>query len=187
MRLAPSLFLACSLAGSSLAQTPVDTTLAAASAAKPNVSVTAGQALQLKAGDYGREAVDELTDDLASTVGHALAHSKSGAPLRVKLVLEDASPTRPTMAQLGRVPSLSERSIGLGGAWIDGYVLTADNKQIPISYSFYETDLRDELAPAMWSDASRAFVQLADQLAHGKLPNQAAPNVPQGSFARWPR
>jgi hypothetical protein len=187
MRLALSLIAVLALTGAADAQTPADTALAAAPPSKPNVSVEAGQALQLKAGDYGRDAVSQLTDDLASTVGKALARSHSGAPVRVKLVLEDATPTRPTLAQLGRVPGLSERSIGLGGAWIDGYVLTADNKQLPISYSFYETNLRDELAPSMWSDASRAFEQLADQLARGKYPNEAPPNVSSQSFAHWPR
>jgi hypothetical protein len=187
MRLALSLILAATLSGAASAQTPTDTALAAASPAKPDVSVVVGQALQLKAGDYGSWALTELTKDLTSTIGKALAHSHGGTPLQVKLVLEDATPTRPTAAQLGREAGLSERSIGLGGAWIDGYVLTADNKKVPISYSFYETDLRNEMAPAMWSDADRAFDLLASQLAHGKYPEQNAPNVPQGGFAHWPR
>jgi hypothetical protein len=187
MRLALSVLLAAALAGAASAQTPADPAVAAAAPSKPEVSVAVGQALQLKAGDYGPSAVTELANDLASTIGKALARSHSGAPLRVKLVLEDATPTRPTVAQLSRNAGLSERSIGLGGAWIDGYVLTADNRKIPISYSFYETDLRDEMAPAMWSDAERAFDLLAGQLAHGKYPKQTAPNVPQGGFAHWPR
>jgi hypothetical protein len=187
MRLALSLLAFLAVTGAAHAQTPADTALAAASPSTPNVSVETGQALQLKAGDFGQSAVTELTQDLASTVGKALAHSHSGAPMRVKLVLEDASPTRPTVAQLGRDAGLSERSIGLGGAWIDGYVLTPDNKQVPISYSFYENDLRDELGPTMWSDASRAFEQLAGQLAHGKYPNEAPPKVNEQSFAHWPR
>ncbi|MHB8286926.1 MAG: hypothetical protein ACYDD1_19925 [Caulobacteraceae bacterium] len=187
MRLALSLIAALAVTGAARAQTPTDIALAAAPSSQPNISVETGQALQLKSGDFGPEAVTELTNDLASTVGKALAHSHNGAPVRVKLVLEDASPTRPTIAQLGRVPGMSERSIGLGGAWIDGYVLTADNKQLPISYSFYQTNLRDELAPSMWSDANRAFEQLADQLARGKYPKEAPPDAPQQSFAHWPR
>ncbi len=185
MRLALSLILA-TLAGAASAQTPADTAVASASTSKPDLSVVAGQALQMKAADYGASAVTELTDDLASTVGRALARSHSGAPVQVKLVLEDATPTRPTAAELGHDAGLSEGSIGLGGAWIDGYVLTADNRRIPISYSFYETDLRDEMAPAMWSDADRAFDELASQLARGKYPKQAEPNRPQGGFAHWP-
>lgn len=187
MRLALSLILVAALTGAASARTPDEMPLAAAPSSKPNVSVTAGQALQMKAADYGQSAVNELTKDLASTVGTALTHSHRATPLEVKLVLEDATPTRPTAAQLGHNPGLSERSIGLGGAWIDGYVLTADNTRIPISYSFYETDLRNELAPAMWSDASRAFDQLASRLAHGDYPREAAPDVTQDSFAHWPR
>ena len=163
MRLA-ILFAAASLLGASaLAHAPADA--APGPSPTPQVTVTAGQALQLSANDYGPEAVKELTEDLAQAVGKSLGHSRNNEVREAHLVLENATPTRPTAAQLGHNPGLSELSIGLGGAWIDGYVVTADNKKTPIGFSFYETNLRNDLAPAMWSDAERAF----DMLVTGKF------------------
>ena len=83
-----------------------------AHAAEPQVTVTAGQALQLKGETFGPGAVDGLTHDLARTVGAALSRG-AGGPSEVRLVLQDASPSR------------SQASLNLGGAWIDGFVIAA--------------------------------------------------------------
>lgn len=187
MRLSLLTFGAAVLLGSGSAFAQTAPTQPPGSLSKPQVTVAVGQALQLNAGEYGQAAVKQLADDLAQTVGRALAHSRTNSLLEAHLVLESATPTRPTAAQLGSNAGLSERSIGLGGAWIDGYVVTAANQKRPISYSFYETDLRNELAPTMWSDAERAFDMLAAQLSHGKYPQQAGAAPTQASFAQWPR
>lgn len=154
-----------------------------------NVTVSIGQSMQQKVGDYGQRDVDELTRELAKAVGTAVDRAHGGeAPNQLQLVLEDATPNRPTPHQLGENASLSANSIGLGGAWVDGAVAFADGRKVPVSFSFYESDLRNELAPSTWGDADRAFDMLARRLAKGDIPNQAAPATSShGSFARWPR
>ncbi len=87
------------------------------------------------------------------------------------LVIESATPNRPTMAEMGAVTGLSLSSIGLGGAVISGTVTAADGTVQPISYRWHETDLRQVRGYATWSDADRAFDWLASEIARGKVPN----------------
>ena len=188
-RLIPAaLIAACGLADAALSQTPC-TAVGPGAVGAPDVTVTAGQALQDKSGDYGFEEIDGLTRQLASVVGRAVARSHApNAPVRLQLVLQDATPNRPTATELGRNAGLSLRSIGLGGAWIDGSATMADGRKVSIGYSFYETDLRNELGPTTWSDAERAFDMLAARLAKGDLPQRASPDpAPKSNaFAHFP-
>src|SRR4051812_48407106 len=94
-----------------------------------NVSVAVGPELQEKADGIGQRDIDQLREDLAKSVARGL--SRSGAQ-RADLVLEAATPNRPTFEQLGRVPGLSMWSIGLGGASITGTVTLADGTTQPI-------------------------------------------------------
>ncbi len=155
--------------------------------ARPDVTVAVGQALSLKAGDYGARDVADLANRLAASVGERLSRSANPSAMsQVHLVLEDATPSRPGLST-AHGASLSDRSIGLGGAWIDGYVLGADNKKQPISFSYYEADLRNTLAPTMWRDADHAFSMLAADLAQGELPQETAPvAAPTKQVAHWP-
>ncbi len=187
--IAAAVLSATGLSGAAIAQTPPPVAAEPGAVGAPDVTVTAGQALQQKAGDYGFEEIDGLTRQLADEVGRAVKRSHAtGAPVRLQLVLQDATPNRPTAAELGRNAGLSPRSIGLGGAWIDGVATMADGRKISIGYSFYETNLRNELGPATWSDAGRAFDMLAARLAKGDLPQRAAPDpAPKSNaFAHFP-
>ena len=162
--------------------------LVARAATTPDVTVTLGQALQDKSGDFGGDQVQGLTRDLADVVGRAIARSNhTGTPVRLQLVLEDATPNRPTPAELGRNAGLSYGSIGLGGAWIDGTAFMADGRKVSLGFSFYETNLSNEFGPSTWSDAKRAFDMLARRLARGDIPQKAAPNAAANSgFAHFP-
>lgn len=135
----------------------------------PQVSVGFGSELQSKAQDYGDSALSELREDLQHSVGRAI--SRSGrAPVRADLVIEDAKPNRPTMAQLSRTPGLSIRSIAIGGARVSGTVTTRDGATVPVRFQWYETDLSNEHAANTWSDAERSFDMLAHELADGRIP-----------------
>src|SRR5262249_50880096 len=93
----------------------------AVAAAAPRVSevhVRIGPQLEAKAKEYGQRDLDELSRDLKSSIERALAaKGRMGADGgRLEVTITDATPNRPTFAQLGRNPSLSMRSIGVGGA-----------------------------------------------------------------------
>ncbi len=143
--------------------------IAAPAFAKTDITVTIGPALQKKAETYGQRELDDLTKWLADSVRSAYARNDNG-PDRVNLVIEDVKPNRPTAGQWGSRLGLSMRSIALGGASVTGTVVTG-GRSTPISYSWYETDIHNEIGATTWSDADKAFMYLSNQLRRGELPN----------------
>ena len=141
----------------------------AANAQTSNVTVAVGPELASKADRLGMREIDELREDLAKSVGRAL--TRSGAQ-RADLVLEMATPNRPTFEQLGRRPGLSFWSVGLGGASITGTITKADGTVQPVSYRWYENDIRQVRGYTTWTDAERAFDLLSYKIAKGNIPNQ---------------
>ena len=156
-------------------------TAGAASAAQ--VSVTVGPELQRHAKAYGADEVERLRADLQKAVSRALDHAGPKAPERVDLVLESATPNRPTFKQLGETPGLSMRSLGLGGAAVTGSAVGADGVIHPISYRWKETDLRQAVGSATWTDAHRTFDRLAHRLAKGETPNAGPFHADRGPAA----
>ncbi|HWE44927.1 MAG TPA: hypothetical protein VG407_02775 [Caulobacteraceae bacterium] len=125
------------------------------------VHVTIGPKLESKAHDYGQKDIDFLTKDLKEHIESVLrARHQLGGGGRLEVVIEDATPNRPTFAQLGRNPSLSMRSVGIGGATIRGHLGGTE-----VNYSFWEDDIRNERGAATWSDAERAFDGFAHRVA----------------------
>jgi hypothetical protein len=157
-----------------------------------NVTVSVGPALQKKTARYGAREVEMIRKDLEKQVARSIARSASPVD-RVEVVLEDATPNRPTFAQLGRVTGLSMWSVGVGGARMSGVVHTADGQQLPFRYGWYETDIRNEIGATTWSDAYRAFGMLAHRVARGKLPQSYGPYSDSrtdgdfGNFGVWRR
>jgi hypothetical protein len=149
-----------------------------ASVSGPQINVALGPALQARAADFGARDVEDLRSDLRNEVSHAFAHARY-APARIDLVIEDATPNRPTFAQLGRTVGLSMRSVGIGGARISGMLVGPDGVTRPIRYQFYGSDLWDERGATTWSDADRSFMMLADELASGHVPDRFVGPGPQ--------
>jgi hypothetical protein len=162
------------------------TTLAGAAFAQagPAVTVGVGPMLQDKIRSYGERDVDDLRKDLGDEMTHALGHNPA-APVRLDLVIEDAVPNRPTFKQLGQVPSLSLRSLGVGGARISGTATFADGSTRPIRYQWYETDFTNERGAVTWSDADRSFMYLADALRRGKTPDRYTGPGPSKEAGRF--
>jgi hypothetical protein len=134
-----------------------------------NVTVAIGPELAGKADRIGMREIDLLREDLARNVGRAL---ERGGGQRADLVLEMATPNRPTFEQLGRRPGLSMWSIGVGGASVTGTVTRADGTVEPVSYRWYEQDIRNARGSTTWSDANRAFNMLSHRIARGTIPDQ---------------
>ena len=132
------------------------------------VQVTIGPELQEKAAkDYGTREVNDLARDLQARVSRELEKTGVLAGGRVELVLVDAKPNRPTMQQMGQTPGLSYESYSIGGATIGGQVVSVDGEVTPVSYRWYETDIRQSRLGGAWSDARHAFGRFAYSLGRG--------------------
>ena len=117
---------------------------------------------------YGQREADLLRADLKTSVEKALARTGAYDGARIELTITDAKPNRPTFKQLGDTPGLSMESFGIGGATIDGHVIAADGKMIPVSYRWYETDIRQAHGNWVWTDATWTFDRFARKLARGQ-------------------
>ncbi|HEY8571442.1 hypothetical protein [Phenylobacterium sp.] len=140
----------------------------AALAAPATVSVTVGPELTAKAQkEFGVRDVERLAADLRKEVERELAKTGAYDGARVELVLTDAKPNRPTMQQMSKM-GLSFESFGVGGATIEGHAIRADGSVTPLSYRWYETDIRNSWATTTWHDAQWTFDRFAARLARGE-------------------
>ena len=132
MRLVPIALAVALCAGATVAATP------ASLAPVGQVHVSIGPALQAKAREYGQRDLDGLAQDLRKSVETALSRKgrldRAGGTL--DLVITDATPNRPTFAQLAAKPGLSMRSISIGGASIEGTETLAGGAPRHLSYSW---------------------------------------------------
>lgn len=114
---------------------------------------------------YGVREAERLTADLQATVEKTLARTGAHEGARIELTLTDAKPNRPTFKQLSDKPGLSLQSFGVGGAAIRGKIVAADGTEKPLSYRWYETDIREASYNWIWSDAEWTFDRFARKLA----------------------
>ncbi|PTS89394.1 MULTISPECIES: hypothetical protein [unclassified Caulobacter] len=114
---------------------------------------------------------DYLKRELTRVVEKKLK-AKGAMPVEggtLALVIEDATPNRPTQRQMSLKPGLSYSSFGVGGARISGEYRDPSGATTPIRYGWYETDIRRTPDYGTWTDADRAFGRLADKVAKGEL------------------
>lgn len=138
----------------------------AALAAPASVSVAVAPELQKTfEKTYGVREAERLTADLQSSVEKTLARSGAHDGARIELVLTDVKPNRPTFKQLSDTPGLSMQSFGIGGAAIKGRIVAADGSETPLSYRWYESDIRQTSYNWIWSDAEWTFDRFARKLA----------------------
>lgn len=135
--------------------------------AQEPVTITIGPRLQDEVDKLGAPEVNQQVDELRSRVAAALAERYPGAT--AELVLTDLKPNRPTREQLLKTPGLDPiRSISIGGASIEGSIVTADGERRPVRYSYFTSNLRDVYGYGVWWDAHRAFERLADGIRSGR-------------------
>jgi len=141
----------------------------AAFAAPAQVHVAIAPKLQAKAEkDYGVRDVRDLAQDLQRDVERRLARSGAYEGARIELMLTDAVPNRPTFKQMADRPGLSFESFGLGGATVEGRIVTPDGRVTPVAYHSYETDIRFARQTTTWWDAQSALSRFADRLSRGE-------------------
>lgn len=142
---------------------------APAIAQTPRVTVTIGGDLIEEAETLGRRDVDHQLVRLQTVVQRQLARRGGLEGAQINLVVTDLKPNRPTLQQASDRPGLSMiDSISIGGATIEGEVITADGQRLPVRYSRYSTSLADVRGYATWQDADWAYGRLASNLASGR-------------------
>jgi hypothetical protein len=154
-----------------LAAVAATTALSGAAQAQPgDVVVTLGPDVIEAMEDLGEREVARQADELRETVSRELSRRGALRGARVELTLVDLKPNRPTFQQTARQPGLDPiLSRSIGGAAIEGQVITADGQRLPVRYDWFSANLRDVRGYAVWSDAERAYERLADNLAEGRL------------------
>lgn len=140
------------------------------SSSAPEVTVSIGGDLIDDVDELGQREVFRQIDQLETTVRRELARSGALQGAQIYLVLTDLKPNRPTFQQAIDRPGLSTfDSISIGGAEIEGEVITADGQRLPVRYSRFSTSIRDVYGYGVWQDADRAFDRLAVNLSQGRL------------------
>jgi hypothetical protein len=144
--------------------------LAAAAQAQPAaIAVTVDPAFADEAEDLGQREVDRQIDRLSEILTRALAETPALAGARIELTITDLRPNRPTVQQTLDRPGLDPiRSQSIGGAAIEGQIITADGEVIPVSYAWFSSTLADVRGVGIWGDADRAFRRLAANLDAGR-------------------
>ena len=141
-----------------------------ASAQAPQVHVTVGGDLADEVEDLGQRDVDQQVERLTTVVSRELARRGGLDGAQVNLVLTDLKPNRPTLEQAVNRPGLSIiHSISIGGATIEGEVVTSDGQRLPVHYSRYSNSLAEVHGFGTWQDADRAYGRFANKLASGRL------------------
>jgi len=139
-------------------------------AAGPDVRVTIGGDLTEEVETLGERDVLRQADELAGTVRRALARRGAFPGAQVNLVLMDLKPNRPTYQQVSDRPGLSMiDSISIGGAAIEGEIITADGQRLPVRYARFSNSIADVYGFGTWQDAERTYDRLASNLVAGRL------------------
>lgn len=152
--------------------TAIAATLAVSAQAAPagisTINIDIGPELAGKTDIVDARDLDFLKAELRESLERELSRSggltTAGAVLN--LVIEDATPNRPTMRQMSRTPGLSYQSRGIGGATLSGMLVSAEGA-IPVSYRWYESDFRNTFTAGTWSDAETSFDRFARKVARG--------------------
>lgn len=155
-----------------LAAAGVAAALAGAAHAQPaDVTVTIGDRLDREAArELGQAEVADQARALEARLERELASNPAYEGARIHLVLTDVAPNRPTRQQLNDTPGLDYiRSFSVGGAAIEGEIVTADGQVRPVQYDWYSHDIRDSRYMSTWQDADRAFTRFSRRLAQGQL------------------
>ncbi len=120
--------------------------------------------------DYGLREGEILKADLAHRVELALQRAGAPAGVVVELTIADAKPNRPTLGQMIDQPGLSYQSFGIGGATVEGRVLSADGRVLAtLKDRWYETDIEQAYGRSTWGDAQFAFDRFARKLARAAV------------------
>ena len=136
----------------------------------PQVTVTVGGDLTEDVEELGQRDVDRQLERLQTVVERRLARDGALTGATINLVLTDLRPNRPTWQQAADKPGLSMMdSISIGGATVEGEIITADGQRLPVRYSNYSTSIAEVHGYTTWQDAEHTYDRLARNLVSGRL------------------
>ena len=148
---------------------------AAASMAAPVTiaPVVIGEPLQKSLNDrYGVAEAQELQAAVVQSLTRSLkrvgAEPGAGAPVRIEVLIDSATPTHPTRRQMNENPSLDYlASVSRGGAQLHAVLRSADGKALDrVAYDYYANTLHEvSQSASAWGDAYLAMDRFADQVA----------------------
>lgn len=133
--------------------------------------ITIGPELAAKVDEYGAREIDRLTGRLHDDLSREFAEmgwlgTDTSAAALLYVTIQDATPNRPTFAQMGRQPGLDFRSFGLGGAELTAELRTADGAVLATyAYDWTGTDIRFAQYSSTWTDTFRTFDRFAMRLS----------------------
>jgi hypothetical protein len=138
-----------------------------------DIQVGIGPDLRRKAADqhYGQGDVNHLADELHRDLQRELSQAGRLGPggVRLELSITDAAPDHPTQEQMERQPSLDYlRSVGKGGATIDGFEIRPDGGRRKIHFTYFEDSLRMSRGQSTWGDAENTLDWFARDYAKGR-------------------
>ncbi|WP_394692578.1 hypothetical protein [Hyphobacterium sp.] len=132
--------------------------------------ITIGETLAAKGDEYGEREFDRLirtlTADLQRELREAALLAADAGNATLHVVIEDATPNRPTFAQQGGTSGLSFQSYGRGGAHVMAEL--RDNNGAVIAtyeYSWTTPSIQDAQFANVWTDTNRTFDRFSSRLA----------------------
>jgi len=132
--------------------------------------ITIGETLNAKGDEYGAREFDRLIRTLSADLERELREvsllADGAAGMVLHVVIEDATPNRPTFAQQGGTSGLSFHSYGRGGAHVTAE-LHDTNGSLVASYEYRWTtpSIQDARYASVWTDTNRTFDRFASRVA----------------------
>jgi len=122
-------------------------------------------------GKYGDRAIEylleEMEDDIVRNFAKRGVSLSETAPTLLRVTINEVKPNRPTFNQLSSEPSLSFKSIGIGGADVSAEIVSAGGTVIGTAdYDYYSSfnDANIE-GSGIWTDTNRAFSMFSKKLS----------------------
>ena len=116
--------------------------------------------------ELGEREGDVLSSEIIEDLNRAFERV-GVSPTKVNITIINAKPNRPTFEQLADRPGLDAlRSISLGGMKLQATAVDgAGGVLTELEYGWFETDIRQSVGKATWSDAKRASHRFARKFA----------------------
>jgi hypothetical protein len=122
-------------------------------------------------GKYGEKEIENLLEDMEMEITHDF--TKRGltlsdtAPTILRITINEVKPNRPTFNQLSKDPSLSFRSLSIGGADVSAEIISAGGSVVGTAEydyfsSFNDINIRSN---GIWTDTNRAFSRFSKKLS----------------------
>jgi hypothetical protein len=162
------LLLGASTSGAFAANSSYEANFAESRVTIASITVTASEDVRNETKQFDLRDVDMLKQVLQTKVERQLSKkgvmAQTGA--RLELVITNLKPNRPTMAQYRAKSGLSYQSYALGGASLEGHLISASGQDLgSVDFTWEESWIDQVQGATTWYDARRAFDRFSRRLA----------------------